>query len=172
MTFDLAATREDDIPGNERVRAALALMKAVLESRVREWIEWSQPLLRELDTESLRVLLLYAVHAETRLDLPEFLEKIRKQNIPNAETAIMSIAESIAEKVRAEAAAQGKAEGRQQGRAEGRAEGLHRGALIGQIQALERVLRRSGSSEAALDELNADQLSERIAALEREIHLA
>ncbi len=142
----------------------MALMKAVVESRVREWIEWAQPLLRELDTESLRVLLLYAVDAETRLDLPEFLEKIRKQNIPNAETAIMSIAESIAEKVRAEATAKGKAEGR--------AEGLHRGALIGQIQALERVLKRSGSSEAVLDELNTDQLNEKIAALEREIHLA
>jgi len=43
LTFDLASTREDDIPGNERVRAALALMKAVMESRVREWIEWAPP---------------------------------------------------------------------------------------------------------------------------------
>ena len=137
------------------------------------------------------MLLLYAVNAETRLDLPEFLEKVRKQNIPNAETAIMSIADSIAEKVRIEATAQGKAEGRREGQAEGRregqaegrregqaegrregqAEGLHRGALIGQIQALERVLRRAGSSEATLNELDADQLSEKIAALERELHL-
>ena len=92
--------------------------------------------------------------------MPEFLEKVRKQNIPNAESAILSIAESIAEKVRVEATAKGKAEG------------LRRGSLIGQIQALERVLKRSGSSEATLDELNADQLSEKIAALEREIHLA
>jgi hypothetical protein len=167
LTFDLAATREDDIPGNERVRAALALMKAVLESRVREWLEWAPPLLRALDPESLRMLFLYAVNAETRLDLPEFLEKVRKQNIPNAETAIMSIADSIAEKVRIEATAQGKAEGRR----EGQAEGLHRGALIGQIQALERVLRRAGSSEATLNELGADQLNEKIAALERELHL-
>jgi predicted transposase YdaD len=80
--------------------------------------------------------------------LPEFLEKVRKQNIPNAETVIMSIAERIAERVRAEATALGEAKGRQ----EGRQEGLHRGALIGQIQALERVLRRSGSSEVELDE--------------------
>jgi len=164
LTFDLAATREDDIPGNERVRTAMALMKAVMESRVREWIEWVPPLLRGLDAESLHVLLLYAVNAETRLDLPEFLEKVRKQNIPNAETVIMSIAERIAERVRAEATALGEAKGRQ--------EGLHRGALIGQIQALERVLRRSGSSEAELDELNTDQLNERIAALERAIPLA
>jgi hypothetical protein len=64
---------------------------------------------------------------------------------------------SIAERIRIES------------RKQGEQQGLTRGALIGQIQALQRVLKRPQSSAEILEDIPADKLQGMIAELERDL---
>jgi hypothetical protein len=166
LLIDLSDLQNDQLRGNLAVRLAQSLLKAAMEGKLLEWIDWATGLLRSVDSgEFLRVLLLYAANAESQLNLQKFVAKIKSANIPKAAETIMS----IAERIRIESRGEGKQEGKQEGRLEGIQEGLARGELIGQIRILQRILRQPEGSHAELNSLDDSRLREMVAELERQL---
>ena len=113
LLIDLAKLSNDQLEGNAAMRLVQGLLKAAMEEKLLEWLDWAEPLLRVVSSrEFLHVLLLYAANAESNLDLRGFMEKIESAKIPNTAETIMS----IAERIRIEAKQEGLERGREEGR--------------------------------------------------------
>jgi predicted transposase YdaD len=150
------------LQGTDEVRLVLSVLKAAMERRLLEWLDWGEPLLRLIESrEFLQALFLYATNAESDLNLREFVARLQSAKIPRAAETIMS----IAERIRIEA----RKEGEQRGEQRGEQKGLERGTLIGEIRALQRVLKRPASAPENLATIEAGQLRAMIADLEREL---
>ncbi len=149
LLIDLGRESQESLRGNPEVRLALGLLKASAEKRLMEWLDWAFALMHLVHSpETLQVLFRYLASVESGLNLKEAVEKVRSSRLPQAERAIMTIAEEL--------------------KAEGRVEGMKK-ALIGQAQALERVLGREETPVSVLAERSLDELQARIEALNGDI---
>jgi len=134
------ASEEDD----PRLRAILQLMKLAREQRLLEYFRWlAESLAEQIPDPLLARLLLYALHADSDLDVEEIYRNLSSN--PQLEQRAMSVAEKLR--------AQGLERGRMEGRMEGRAEGL----WIGKIMALEEFL---GLPPTSGEELESSSLAE------------
>lgn len=142
--FDPASQESDS-----RLRAVLHLMKLARQKELLRFFQWLAGFpARELPDNLLGLMLLYALHADSDLDVKKIYHTLASN--PELEKNAMSVAEKL------------KAEGRVEGRVEGRAEGL----WIGRIQALEEFLDKSPSSREVLESLSLAELE----ALHRDLH--
>ncbi|RYD74237.1 MAG: hypothetical protein EOP84_20225 [Verrucomicrobiaceae bacterium] len=160
LLIDLARETPEGLRGNAEVRLALGLLKASAERRLMEWLEWGVALMRLVHSpEMLQVFFRYMASVESGLNLKTVAEKVRYHRLPQAECAIMTIAEEL------------KAEGWKEGRREGRKEGERRGVLIGAVQTLERLLGKAETPDESFSEQSLEDLQAQVEALNEEVRV-
>ncbi len=171
--MDLAKVSNDDLAGNATVRLTQGLLKAANEGTLLGWIEWAEPSLGAVPSEeALLVLIRYAIDtlgAKSKMSLREIAARLDSIKTPIAAKAIMSLTEQFRIEAKAEAKAEWLQKGLETGLQKGREEGLLRGTLIGQIQTLERLLKRAPTDLNELNRLEPDYLRALIVELEREL---
>ena len=136
--FDLPKTEPRTELQDERLRISLYLMQQVrLSQSLQEFFRWLNANHgATIDVDFFRLLLLYALHADTALDYEKLLrETLTHQNL---RTTIMTVA------------AQLKAEGESQGEARGR--------LLGSIATLESLLHLPATPTEILSSLSLAEL--------------
>ncbi len=144
------ATEEADL----RLRIVLQLMKLARERELARFFEWLCQLV--LDGVSDRLLdnvLVYALHADTSLDIREIHRTLPANN------KLKSRAMSIAEQIKAE------------GRTEGISQGISQGRWVGRIQILEEFLGKPPTPTAGLETLPIAELEARHQQLHREYEI-
>ena len=147
------ATEEDD----DRLRVVLQLMKFARQQRLLEYFRWLAGTLAEpLPDILLARLLLYALHADSNLDVEEIYRSLSSN--PSLEQRTMSVAEKLI--------AKGRMEGLSQGLSQGISQGVSKGLWIGRIQALEEFLGLLSSQREALESLTTADLE----TLHRDLH--
>jgi hypothetical protein len=106
------------------------------------------PLLEEekLPARRLETLLLYALHADSNLDIEQLARSIESSK--HLKKATMSVAEKL--------------------KAEGRAEGEARGVWRGRIQVLESLMEKEATPDQVLSGLGMAELEAKFEALQKE----
>lgn len=139
------AKEEDD----RQIRVVLQLMKLARTKELLQffgWLaEWKQ-VVSELPGDLLRLLLLYALHADSKLDVKQVSHKL--QDNPQLQNSAMSIASKLI--------------------AEGREEGIEKGLWMGNVQMIQRFMEQTPTARAELETWPLDQLKARFAELEQE----
>lgn len=154
VIYDLTQHDPASEESHLQLRVALQLMKLAREMRLREFLRW-------LDRQECRIseafpqgfiemCLLYAVYADTSLDLREVAATLSPQSELRDQTM------SFVEKMKME------------GRKEGREEGLSRGEWIGKVRLLEELMGAEQSAVEELVDLEVSELARRFAALQAE----
>jgi hypothetical protein len=152
--IDLAGIDLHALRGDLIARLTQGLLKVRIVGDDGTIVDWAFPLLAEADRtkigpDSLLPLYRYLLLV-TSLNKQEFRVKLRKSSISSDTTkSFMTLADQLI--------------------SEGREEGLERGALIGQVQALQRLLGRTVSPASTLTGTTREQLESMIAALEHEV---
>jgi hypothetical protein len=138
--FDPAAGEDD-----ARLRVVLQLMKLARQQRLLEYFRWlAGPLAGQVPDSLLGRLLLYALHADSELDVEEIYRNLSAN--PRLEQRAMSVAEKL------------KAEGRMEGLSQGLSQGVSKGLWIGRIQTLEEFLEIPVSVRGELEALALGEL--------------
>jgi predicted transposase/invertase (TIGR01784 family) len=147
--FDPAAEEDDT-----RIRVILQLMKLARQKELLRFFQWLATYsAQEFPDNLLRIMLLYALHADSDLDAKKIYHTLSTN--PELEKNVMSVAEKL------------KAEGRVEGRVEGQEQGL----WIGKIQTLEEFLDLPISVNEALSASNLEELEARHRNLHREYEM-
>ncbi|MGK0187607.1 MAG: putative transposase YdaD [Verrucomicrobiales bacterium] len=132
------------------VRIVLQLMKLAREKRLLEFFDWlvmaCQSFLEDLPSRRLETLLLYALHADSNLDIEQLARNVESSK------QLQKLTMSVAEKLKAE----GKAEGKIEGKTEGKIEGL----WIGRIQLLQTLMGKEASTDEDLTAQSIEELQE------------
>jgi len=131
-------------------------------SRLRKNVVLAESLVEQIPDPLLARLLLYALHADSDLDVEEIYRNLSGN--PQLEQRAMS----VAEKLRAQGLKQGLEQGLEQGLQRGRAEGRAAGLWIGKIMALEEFLGLRQTSWEDLELLPLDELEARHGRLHRD----
>jgi predicted transposase/invertase (TIGR01784 family) len=138
--FDPAAEEDD-----ERLRMVLQLMKLARQRDLLRFFRWlAGSLVEQVPDSLLARMLLYALHADSDLDVEEIYRSLAVN--PQLEHRTMSVADKL------------KAEGRMEGRMEG--------LWIGRIQTLEEFLGHAPRSREVLEAATLEELE----TLHRELH--
>lgn len=152
--FDLT---QHDPAGEEthvQLRVALQLMKLAREMRLPDFLHWLDGqrfrISEEFPQGFIEMCLLYAVYADTSLDLREVAATLSPQSELREQTM------SFVDKVKLE------------GRVEGRVEGLSKGEWIGKARLLEQLMGMEQSPAEQLIELDLNDLAARFAVLQAE----
>ena len=145
---DLSTSSPATEEKNDRLKIALQLMKMARRKELLEYFGWLAKILSNLAgdiPESLITLgLLYALHADERLDIENISRTVKNQN------QLSKLTMNAAEKL----IAKGRAEGEACGEARGEAKGI----WIGKIQLLQEFLRIEASSGEELQKLDVPGL--------------
>ncbi|HYF34582.1 MAG TPA: hypothetical protein VD994_04770, partial [Prosthecobacter sp.] len=140
---------------NPHTRVVLQLMKLAREQQLQEFFRW---LLGELAAagllppEMLRLLLVYAMHVEGRID-EQTIYRTLEGNLTLEEQAM-----TIAQQLQA------------RGKAEGKAEGEARGTVIGKLQLLQEMMGLPVSGAEEFKDVDVAEIGDRFEALQREYH--
>ena len=162
VIFDLTQHEPADEETHQQLRVALQLMKLAREMRLPDFLHW-------LDQQNFRIsevfpegfiemCLLYAVYADTSLDLRQVAATLSPQSELRDQTM------SFVDKMKLE----GREEGLSQGLSQGRVEGRSQGEWIGKVRLLEQLM---GAEQRPMDELiglEVSELAARFAALQAE----
>jgi flagellar biosynthesis/type III secretory pathway protein FliH len=156
--LDLSVFEPSKDENDAQMRVVLQLMKLAREKKLLEFFAWlAVEFLGEMSEGLLRTSLLYALHADTNLDVEQIAHTLEMNHELRENT--MSIAQKLI--------AKGKVEGRQEGRLEGHAEGL----WMGKIQMLQNFMQLAVTPREALELLDMGQLEARFAELQRKYDL-
>ncbi len=153
----LDLTRFDPDPGERdmRLRAVLQLMKLAREKELLRFFRWLAGIsASELPEDILGLMLLYALHTDSNLDVAGIYHTLSSN--PDLRNNTMSVAEKL------------RAEGRVEGRVEGLAEGRSLGLLIGGIQAFEEFLDKPRTGSGILETLPLRELEDLHRSMRRE----
>ena len=130
--------QEEDHP---QLRIILNLMKLAREQELLRFFEWlAETLSTSMPDTLLSRLLLYALHADSKLDAHEIYRSL------NDNPELKQRAMSVAEKLKAA------------GRMEGISQGISQGLWIGKIQSLEEFLGKEQTASESLETFSVDQL--------------
>lgn len=162
VIFDLTQHDPADEESHLQLRVALQLMKLARETRLVEFLHWldeqAYRLSEQFPVGFIEMCLLYAVYADTNLDLRQVAATLAVQSELREQTM------SFVDKVKLE----GRAEGLSQGRVEGRAEGRSQGEWIGRVRLLQELMGAEQTPAEQLNELGVSELAARFAALQAE----
>lgn len=148
--------------GDTRMQAVLQLMKLARQKELLRFFQWLAPFPpHELPDTLLGLMLLYALHADSDLDVEKIYHSLSTN--PELEKNTMSVAEKLI--------AQGRVEGISQGISQGRSEGRSEGLWIGKIQAFEEFLERPQTSRELLEAMPLAELEALHQKLHREYEL-
>ena len=140
--------QEEDHP---QLRIILNLMKLAREQELLRFFKWlSETLSASMPDALLSRLLLYALHADSKLDAQEIYCSLKDN--PELKQRAMSVAEKLK--------AAGRVEGRAEGISQGISQGLSQGLWIGKIQSLEEFLGNEQSSNESLKSCSIQELEE------------
>lgn len=154
--YDPAAEEPD-----ARTRVVLQLMKLARQQELQKFFRW---LLAELASagllppEMLRLLMVYAMHVEGRIDEETIYRSLAGNE--TLEEQAMTIAQQLISK--------GEARGEAKGEAKGKAEGEARGKVIGKLQMLQEMMGLPVSESEELESLGVEALQGRFEALQAE----
>ncbi len=138
-----------------QLRIVLHLMKLARERQLLNYFRWlAETLVEQVPESLLGRLLLYALHADSELDVQQIYRSLTAN--PDLEERAMSVAEKL------------KAEGRMEGISQGLSQGREEGLWIGKIQILEEFLGKPHSPRAALETLTLLELEANYLALHQE----
>jgi len=131
--------------GDTRMQVVLQLMKLARQKELLRFFQWLARFSpHELPDTLLGLMLLYALHADSDLDVGKIYSSLSSN--PELERSAMSVAEKLI--------AQGRVEGISQGISQGRSEGL----WIGKIQAYEEFLEKPKTSREFLEAMPLAEL--------------
>ncbi len=158
VIYDLTQHEPADEESHLQLRVALHLMKLAREMRLPDFLHWLDEqncrISEQFPAGFIEMCLLYAVYADTSLDLRQVAATLSPQSELRDQT--MSFVDKM------------KLEGHEEGLSQGLSQGLSRGEWIGKVRLLEELM---GAEQSPVDELIALEVSElatRFAALQAE----
>jgi len=144
-------SEEDDV----QLRIILQLMKLARERNLLEFFRWlASDFSRQVSDRLLGTLLLYALHADSEIDIEQIFHTVSGNK--ELETRTMS----VAEKLIAKGVSQGISQGISQGVTQGVTQGVSKGLWIGKILVMEELLEKPPSAREHLEVMSPSKLEE------------